>query len=259
MRKFLFLSVLSMFILGSYELLAQDMSKENQKIVTDFIADVKNPNKDNLCNSISFPFQRQYPIPDINNRQDFLKRYKEVFDDSLTKMILTSDPAKDWAAVGWRGIMLLNGVVWIDYNGRLIGVNYQSKFEKEEYERLVRMDKSRLYESVNKFETPMYVLETSRYRIRIDDMGNDHHRYVSWPLKSKMSDKPDQIIENGQIEFEGTGGNRTYTFKNAGYIYQCSIIVMGEENSPPAELTILKGNKIILTEDAKMENELKFN
>jgi hypothetical protein len=256
MRK---LIVTSLFVFNIYSLFAQDTSKENQKIVSDFIQDVKNPNKDNLCSSISFPFKRQYPIPDINNKQEFLKRYKEVFDDSLTKMILTSDPAKDWAAVGWRGIMLLNGVLWIDYDGRFIGVNYQSKFEKEEYERLVRLDKSRLYESINKFEKPMYVLETSKYRIRIDDMGNGYYRYVSWPLKSKMSDKPAQVIENGQIEFEGTGGNELYTFKNAGYIYQCSIIVMGEESSPPAELTILKGNKTILSVDAKLENVLKFN
>ncbi|HSZ32819.1 MAG TPA: hypothetical protein VK772_05890 [Puia sp.] len=249
MRK---LIITSLFVFNMYSLFAQDMSKENQKIVADFIAEVKNPNKNNLCSSISFPFKRQYPIPDINNRHEFLKRYKEVFDDSLTKMILTSDPAKDWAAVGWRGIMLLNGVLWIDYNGRFIGVNYQSKCEKEEYERLVRMDKSRLYESVNKFEKPMFVLETSKHQIRIDDMGNDQYRYVSWPLKSKMNKKPELVIENGQIEFEGTGGNSTYTFKNAGYIYQCSIIVMGEESSPPAKLTILKGNKTILTEDAKL-------
>src|SRR5579862_1520978 len=171
MRK---LVITSLFVFNIYNLFAQDMSKENQKIVFGFIEEIKNPNKDNLCNSISFPFKREYPILNINNRQEFLKRYKEVFDDSLTKMILTSDPAKDWAAVGWRGIMLSNGMLWIDYDGTLIGANYQSKFEKEEYERLVRMDKSRLYESVNKFETPICILETSEHQIRIDDMGNDH-------------------------------------------------------------------------------------
>jgi hypothetical protein len=67
-----------------------------------------------------------------------------------------------------------------------------------------------------------------------------------------MSDKPELIILNGKDEPEGTGGNEMYIFKNDGYTYQCFIIVMGEESSPPASLTILKGNETILTEDAKL-------
>ncbi len=247
------LIVIILFLLSNHNLFSQDTSKEDQKIIIDFINDVKNSDKNNLCNSISFPFKRLYPIPDIYNEREFLTRYKEIFDDSLTKMILTSNPAKDWSAVGWRGIMLYSGELWLDYDGRLIGINYQSEFEKEEYKRLVKIDKSSLDESIRKFESPICILETGKHRIRIDDLGNDNYRYASWPIKSKIVDKPELVIENGILEFEGSGGNRVYTFKNADYIYRCSIIVIGETNSPPAELEILKGDKTILTENAEMK------
>ena len=231
---------------------AQSLNKENQKIVADFISNVRSGNREKLCDSIFFPFRRRYPIPDIKNREEFLRRYSEIFDDSLTKMILNSDPAKDWSEMGWRGIMLFNGELWLDSDGWLTGVNYQSNFEIGEYKRLIKIEKGNLYESIKKFETPVCILETSRYRIRIDDMGDWHYRYVSWPLKSKMSDKPDVIIENGQSEPEGTGGNEKFTFKNAGYVYECFIINMGEDGSPPAKLTIFKGDKAILSESANM-------
>jgi hypothetical protein len=242
-----------LFVLNLHSLFAQEMSKENLKIVNDFISNVRNKNMDELSNSISFPFERRYPIPDINNREEFLKRYSEIFDDSLTKMILNSDPAKDWSAMGWRGIMLHDGELWLDYDGRFVGVNYQSQFEIDEYKRLIKIEKNNLYKSINKFETPICILETSKHRIRIDDMGNWNYRYVSWPLKSKMSDKPELIILNGKDEPEGTGGNELFTFKNAGYKYECFIIVMGESNSPPATLTIFKGDKTIFSEDAKLK------
>ena len=241
-----------LLLLSSHSLFSQEMDKENLKIVTDFINDIRNSNKDNVCKSISFPFEREYPIPDINNSQEFLKRYNEIFDDSLTKMILNSDPVKDWGAVGYRGIMFNDGTLWLDYDGGLMTVNYQSKFEKDEYDRLVKIEKNSLHKSINKFDRPICILETSNYKIRIDDLGNGNYRYASWHLKSETSDKPDLVIQNGKLEFKGSGGNEDYIFKNAEYIYRCSIIVMGEDNSPPAELIILKGNETILTENAKI-------
>ena len=230
----------------------QDLDSANKKVVADFIYCIKNQKKDKLISNISFPFERSYPIPQIKNKQEFLKRYKEVFDDTLSKMIINSDINNDWSAVGWRGIMLMNGVLWIDYDGRLIAVNYESPVESKMRTELIEKDRSNLYSSIKKFAEPIHILETSKYRIRIDDMGNGNYRYVSWPLKSKMSDPPDIIIENGEYIADGSGGNHNYEFKNKEYTYECYIIVMGEENSPPAELTISKNGKEILSQKARI-------
>jgi len=247
MRQIITAFFLSLNIVVAF---GQEMTKEQQKIVINFIDCIKSQKKGKLITIISFPFDREYPIPSVKDGQEFLKRYNEIFDDKLTKMIVNSKPAKDWSAVGWRGIMLFNGEVWLDYDGRLIAVNYQSQTEQKKKEELIALEKSNLHESIRKFKKPVHILETVKYRIRIDDLGEYNYRYASWPLKSKISDKPDIIIENGECKFDGSGGNHSFVFKNGDYVYDCAIIVMGEDGSPPAYLTISKGDKEIFSQKA---------
>ncbi len=230
----------------------QDLKKDDQELVLDFIDCIKMGKKEKIANMISYPFDRQYPIPSIKNKQSFLNRFNEIFDDSLKQMIIKSNPATDWSDVGWRGIMLNHGDLWLDFEGRLIWVNYQSRFEKTFMEKLIKNDKANIHSSLYNFKRPICILETSKFRIRIDDLDNDNYRYVSWPINKSMMDKPDMVLENGELAVEGTGGNHSYKFKNADYIYECSIIVMGEDNSPPAMLTIYKGDKEVLSQRASI-------
>ena len=228
----------------------QEMTKEQQKIVAEFIDCIKSQKKERLISKISFPFNREYPLPQIKNGKEFLSRYNEVFDDRLIKMIVKSKPSRDWSAVGWRGIMLFNGDVWLDYDGRLVSVNYQSQLEAKKKEELINLEKSRLHQSLKEFEKPVHILETTKYRIRIDEMKEGNYRYASWKLQSKMSDKPEAIILKGEFQPDGNGGNHSFVFRNGEYKYVCSIIVIGETDSPPANLTIYKGNKQLLSQRA---------
>ncbi len=102
-KHLVIVNLLSIYILPAHAqdtaLKAENWSKENLEIVADFIKSVKNKNLEELCSRISFPFAREYPIPEIKSKKEFLKRYSEVFDDSLTKMIVSSDPNKDWSSV----------------------------------------------------------------------------------------------------------------------------------------------------------------
>ena len=230
----------------------QIMSKEYQKLVYDYIDCIKSHNKEKLVAKTIFPFEREYPIPKIKNSQEFLKRYKEVFDDSLVEMIVKSKPSVDWSEVGWRGIMLFDGQLWLNQNGNLIALNYQSKVEKRKQEDLIRNEKKTLHTSIQKFKQPICIIETSAFRIRIDDLGEGKFRYASWALKNRMSDKPDLVIENGEYIPEGSGGNHTYHFKKQDYVYDCSIIVLGDAISPPAVLTIYKSGKRISSQNAKI-------
>ena len=228
----------------------QDLKKDYQKLVSNFIDCIKMDKKEKIASMISYPFDREYPIPSIKNKQEFLSRFNDIFDDNFKKIIIKSNPSKDWSEMGWRGIMLNNGDLWLDFKGRLIGVNYQSEFEKKLKVNLIADDKKNLHPSLSQFSRPLYILETSKFRIRIDDLGNNKYRYASWPINKPMTDKPDIVLQNGQFIADGSGGNCSYQFKNGDYLYECSIIVMGEDDSPPAFLTISKGDKDILNQKA---------
>lgn len=244
MKKVVFLLLL---ILQEYTSYAQEGASYKES-VSKFINLVKNNKWEKLAASTRYPLKREYPLSSINNKTEFLKRYGEVFDATLVKKIVKSSVSKDWSAVGWRGIMLLSGDVWLDYDGNVIAVNYQSTRENAKMLDLINIDRKALHVSLRTYQQPVCIFETSKFRIRIDALSNSKYRYASWPLKSKMSDKPDLIIENGTVMFDGNGGNHSYIFKNGEYNYECSIIEMGETDDPPATLTIDKNGTTILSQ-----------
>lgn len=243
---------LVLLILFTPFVFSQDLKPEYQKFVKSFIANVKSNNKAGVATFISFPLGREYPIPAIKNKADFIKKYDQIFDATLKSKIIKSNPAKDWSEVGWRGIMLGQGDIWMDTNGKLITINYQSQLEKELQKKLIAAEKTKLYPSIATFKAPVYVLETSKFRIRIDDLGNDNYRYASWSIKKAMSEKPDLVITNGKWIADGSGGNSKYDFKKGNYLYECYIIVLGTSDSPPATLTIYENDKEILSQNAKI-------
>jgi len=71
-----------------------------------------------------------YPIPDIKDETELINRFDEVFNDELTAVIASSNIDTDWDSVGWRGIMLNSGVMWVDTDGKIIAVNTQNAKEQ---------------------------------------------------------------------------------------------------------------------------------
>jgi hypothetical protein len=247
MKKPLLTLLLLLYIGSAY---SQTLDKKYLPVVTGFITSVKSGSIAKLSNKIKYPLNRTYPIPPIKNKQEFTKRYREVFDDELTKKIINSKPLTDWSDVGWRGIMLLNGELWLDTDGKLIAVNHQSKLETKEQARLIDVEKNKLHPSILNFKQPVLVFETAQYRIRIDDLGKRNYRYASWPLKSKMSDKPSLVLSNGQYEPDGSGGSGNFIFKSGVYGYTCFISARGENNA--LGYLIIKKNDIkILSQQVK--------
>jgi len=246
--KKLFLCLLLFIHVSAY---SQKLDKKYLPLVNHFIDCIKKNNIEKLSTKIRFPLKREYPLAPIQNKQEFIKRYKAIFDVELTNKIISSNPETNWDDVGWRGIMLLNGDVWLDYDGYLISVNHQSKLESTERARLIAVGKAKLHPAIQIFEAPVLLFETAKYRIRIDNLGNFNFRYTSWPIKSKMSDKPALVIKNGKFTPDGSGGNHNYQFKSGDYVYTCYITVMGETGAAPASLEITKASKEILSQDAK--------
>ena len=95
----------------------------------------KNPGK--IVHLISYPFRMRYPEPSVTSAAECLKRFDEVFDDSLLNDIAHSDPKSDWERVGWRGIMLGNGEVWLDEDYKIIAINHETEAGKALRARLI--------------------------------------------------------------------------------------------------------------------------
>lgn len=231
---------------------AQGLKKEYQDVVQTFIDCIENQNMEKLKTLVEFPFRRKYPLPDIKNATEFIEKYDEIFDKSLTNAIVNSDIQNDWSVVGWRGLMLDNGILWLGHDGQLIAVNYQSSSERNKREKLIENDKKSIHESLKKFEQPKLLLETEKFRIRIDELSPGVYRYASWSINSTMNEKPDLVIENGGWTPEGSGGNNMYEFVSGDYKYECSINVIGTDETPPADLTVYKNDNEILYQPAQI-------
>ncbi len=205
-------------------------------------------NIDSISNVINFPLHREYLLPTVKDEKEFKKRFNEIFDKTLIDKIANSK-VEQWSEVGWRGIILDNGIVWIDsYDGNIIAVNYQSDYEKNKIKLLIEQDRQKLHHSLKIFQSPRYKIKTKNYLIRIDKLSDYKYRYASWKNDKNESAKPDIILNNGEIEFLGSGGNHSITFSKGNITYIIYRNIMGEDDSPYITLEVKKNGKLILTE-----------
>lgn len=209
-------------------------------------------NIDKIANIVNFPLRREYPIPSIKNKQEFKQRFHEIFDKAIINTIAHSKVTQ-WSEVGWRGIMLDNGAIWIDDDGKnIVTVNYQSEFEKKQLKNLIAQDKEKLHVALKKFETPLYKITTKNYFIRIDRLSNEKYRYASWKAGSAESTKPDIILTNGEMDIQGSGGNHVIIFTSGQYTYNVYRNIIGTEDSPDITLEVEKKGQVILTQDGTL-------
>lgn len=216
------------------------------------IAIFKTGDPDKIAGKINFPLNRAYPIPPIRDKEEFERRFGEVFDQVLIDKIANSK-MKQWSEMGWRGIMFENGILWMsNSDGVITAVNYQSDFEKKLRQDLIAKDKQNLHASLKTFENPVYKIMTKNYLIRIDELTDSRYRYASWKITEKESSKPDIILDNGESEADGNGGNHVITFSKDHYTYKIYRNIMGAEDSPEVTLEVEKDGKLILTEEGKL-------
>jgi hypothetical protein len=224
----------------------EGLPAEYRPSVYAFIDAAKTKDHQAIARQISYPLKREYPLAAINNQQEMLTRFDEVFDDALLGTIAQSGVEQDWQSVGWRGIMLGNGEVWMDYDGKIIGVNYQTPLEARLKASLIAKQKSALHPSLREYERPELMWQTDKFMIRIDDMGNGQYRYASWNKGKSLNEKPDLVLKQGRLLFDGSGGNHSFQFKSGPYQYHCEVIVMGENDSQPGALVVYKNGIEIL-------------
>lgn len=220
-----------------------------EKLVKQFKKIIGNNDKEKLSRQILYPLNREHPLPEVVDKEDFLKRYDEIFDIDFRNVILNSKQ-EEWETVGSRGLMFDNGSLWLDFSGRVFAVNYQSKAEKQKATILLDRQATEIHESLKHFEKPVLELETARFKVRIDDMGDYHYRYASWSEESLTTEEPDLVLTGGEIQYQGSGGDYLFEFKNGEYRYVVMTNKMGPNGSAPAMLKIYYRDKETLTNDA---------
>lgn len=234
--------------------------KENNDELKDYEIDsikavitlFKEKDIDRISNKISYPLYRQYPIPPVKDKEEFKKRFSEIFDQILIDKI-TNSKISQWSEVGWRGIMLELGDLWMaNSDGVITTVNYQSDFEKKLRTNLIAKDKDNLHVSLKNFQSPVYKIRTNKYLIRIDELSNNNYRYASWKVDKRETSKPDMVLNNGQWEHLGTGGNHVIAFVSGIYTYKVYRNIIGKDNSPDITLEIEKNGEIILRADGTL-------
>ncbi|MDF3054737.1 MAG: hypothetical protein K0Q74_644 [Gammaproteobacteria bacterium] len=223
-----------------------------EDIISTFTQYVKNNDSKSIAAMTHFPLNRYYPIPNVKDASDFLQRYPEIFDEVLRKKITQANIKSDWIPVGVRGLMLQNGVIWLNADGsKLIAVNYESDAEKNKRLALISEQKKAVHKSLGDFLNPIGIWQTKNHRIRIDEMAGNDYRYASWKTNTCQSDKPDMILKHGTVNYDGSGGNHAYTFKGGGYIYHLDVMLIGLKPSPSATLVVLKDGKEVSREEAQ--------
>ncbi|WP_323592981.1 hypothetical protein [Aliarcobacter butzleri] len=239
--RILFLLIFS-FLFANGNELKPSQTENIQKIIKAF---QENDIEYISNNVIKYPLKRQYPIPSIKNQEELKKRFSEVFDDKLIEEIKNSK-IEDWSEMGWRGIMLNQGTLWLNFDEIIIAINYQSDFEKRLREDLIREEKEQLDSSIKEFIEPTYKIKTKNFLIRIDKIDDSKYRYSSWKIGKSESSKPDLVLLNGEIEYSGTIGYQYFTFKNRNYTYEIDI--------DATSLEVMKDNKTILLEKGELLN-----
>lgn len=243
MRKLIFAFIVTHLLVSNTNALEQKYVNAVEPIIKVF----QNNDKKSLSNLIVYPLNRIKPLPPIKNKIDFIDRFEDVFDENIIQLVSNSSIEKDWHSVGYRGIMLENGLLWLNEKGKIRALNYETIAEKKLRDIIILKQKNTLHKSIRNFKNPILEWETKKFHLRVDDMGSDDYRYTSWSINKSPSETPSLILYGGVRKFEGSGGNHSYIFTNGKHSYHCSVNVLGADDTP-GSFSVYKGKKLLLSE-----------
>ncbi len=238
MKKFLLIVLCLLSFNISYARSDEENGQnEAADVVQQFKNAVKTDNPEIIADYVVYPFERRNPLPDIQNKEEFIKNYEMIFDDDLKQAVNDSE-IEDWESVGWRGIMLYNGLLWIDENGKLIAVNYGTDKAREYVAKWLQKDKERIYEPLRKYDANVYIFKTTTKLGRIDRISPEgsrksQYRLALWNRDGDMSGKPEVLIADGYVEYRGSANNTEYHFKSDEYEYVFFVNYVGPVDMPP--------------------------
>jgi len=225
----------------------EDSQNQIAQIVQKFKDAVKTDNPKIIADYVEYPYVMQNPLPNIENKEDFINNYEMLFDDEL-KQAINDSKIQDWDDAGWRGIMLHSGMLWLNEDGKLKATNYYTDKAKEYVAKWSENDRKILYEPLRKYDENIGVFRTDTKLVRIDEINTDEnynkqYRLALWNKDGKMSDKPEILILDGKVEYHGSANNTEYHFKSGDYEYVFFVNYAGPVDMKPYEFGVYKNKK----------------
>lgn len=201
-----------------------------------------------LSNLISYPIVRSAPVPNINNKNEFILFYQTLFDDELKQKITHTSYNLDNTIDKYTGFGILSGFIWLDGDGKIIAINYKSDQELMLKNKLHVENENKIHSSVKDWKANILMCKTEKFLIRIDLLDDESIRYISWSNTKDISTKPDLILSNGTTEYHGSMGGVTYSFKNGIWTYVIDEVIMAEsEEDMGLFLRVYKNNEQIMS------------
>lgn len=224
-------AILLLAFLAPIALMAQGVNDSvDATRIASLIRTVTSKDRSQIVRLIHYPFGRWNPVSSIDSPADCLKRFDEVFDESLLSDIAHSDPKRDWERVGWRGIMLGNGEVWLDDDYKIIAINHKTEAEKAVRARLISQLKTRLPTSLRDFDEPVLECITPHFLIRVDLKGRDYRLLV---FKGHSYKHLLFMKSHGDFQFDGSGGNSHIDWTSRDLSFR----LIDDQMGPGAEYT----------------------
>jgi hypothetical protein len=181
----------------------RDSSVEFDKVAS-LIKQIASGDRRAIVSLIDYPMHRPYPIPPIRSKNECLRRFDELFDQTFLAEIASSDlEGEDWQRVGWRGIIFKNGSLWLNDDYQISAINYETRSTKALLKSLISKQKQGLPPSLRNFDEPDLEWKTTKYIVRVDRKKDDY-RLVIFEGHSRA--KILFELHNGAFKFDGTMG-----------------------------------------------------
>ena len=195
-----------------------------------------------LASLAIYPIERRYPLPNIVNSSDMVKRFDMIFDQKFRDR-MKSSKASDWHSYGWRGYSYgEDNALWV-YDSLTV-INYYSAQEKAQYDQLVKKEMTSLHESLREngwYPFCCYRNKTDGSIVRVDIRaretkeeknfhkdgvalaypqlqafkirGDEEFRLSVYPKGYNLSGKP-EMSSTGYVDIGGSANMMDYVFKN---------------------------------------------
>ena len=179
--------------------------------------------KEMFAEMVCYPLKRNYPLPDIEDRQQMVGYFDTIFDKPFRKRIAQLD-SNSWEQMGLQGWMILDGEIW-DTEPYIV-VNHTSPLEKRHAAYLTKKDKARLHPSLRGSWEPFdcyhlevdknsdFEFEYARIDVSTDNKGDEEpvFRIALFKKGAKASDTPAVVMMGKHIQ-DGTSYYETFTFE----------------------------------------------
>lgn len=203
-----------------------------------------------IAKLIPYPLKRPNEL--IQNEEEFIAYYENIFDESLKKKIRDIKIGQQDFIIKSDHYGILGGMLWFNrHSGEITSLRYQTEKEKEMAVLKKQSIKERDHESISGWDKAIVRCETENYTIYILEYPSAALNYVSWNKPKTSSDKPDLRLKSGKTERKGTMGGSTYSFQNGIWSYAIDERRMGPTGTNGFFLQVFKNDNLVKEEKAK--------